>query len=175
MASEVWQPEPIGLGAGYWREQRVWESVGGGADVHANFEKESQDFERQPLGRPQFVASSEKLMCMRSDNTYEQIRPFVWCLIKFVYACAVCVCVVPVLVFVVFFWWPAVPVQCVCVCVCMRGTWSALLLAGARVGVAAVGWEGEHPWALKPTSFGFTVAACCVHFCFYLKAPSHRP
>jgi len=88
--------------------------------------------------------------------------------------CCLCVSVVPVLVFVVF-WWPVVPVQCVC----KRGTVSALLLAGARVGggssLAAVGWEGEHPTALKPTSFSFSLAACCVGFCFYLKAPSYGP
>lgn len=67
-------------------------------------------------------------------------------LVWFVCACAVCVCVVPVFVFVEFLRWPAVSARGVCV----RSTWSAWLGSGTGSSLAARGWEGEHPWALKP-------------------------
>lgn len=85
--------------------------MAGGAHVKTNFWKESQDFERQPLRRMQFVAKLQEAHVHESATMYEQIRS----LVSFVYARAVCVCMVLVLVFVVFFWCPTVPVQCLCV------------------------------------------------------------
>lgn len=72
-------------------------------------------------------------------------------------------------------WWCSGGQQCLySVCVCMRVHGQHCYWLGLRSGggssLVAMGWEGEHPWALKPTRFGFTVAACCMHTYFYSKS-----
>lgn len=151
VASEDWEAEPICLGAGCWREQSLGVS-GWRGWCPCQLPKGESGLLRDSL-------LDKTMVCGQLWKAHiHEVGQHIWTdwTISVVVLCICCFCVVTILVFVVVFWWPAVFAVSVC-------AWAVHgKPGGAESSMAAMGWEGKHPWALKATSFSFTIAACCV-------------